>query len=151
MVKQKQLLGPGTYNINDFIDQMAKKPGSTRGVCETREARFDTTKTVWNLMIHSIKTSIYSVINVKSQNFIKKDQKPYRINHVFLPRGSCSHWDWWSSFFGLAICLFLLSAISLKMQLTCPQYCRCLVFAVGGAVASCIWLVRSTPDWAVRV
>lgn len=41
---QKQLLGPGTYNINDFIDQMAKKPGSTRGVCETREARFDTTK-----------------------------------------------------------------------------------------------------------
>lgn len=46
LVKQKQLLGPGTYNINDFIDQMAKKPGSTRGVCETREARFDTTKMV---------------------------------------------------------------------------------------------------------
>ena len=46
LLKQKQLLGPGTYNINDFIDQMAKKPGSTRGVCETREARFDTTKTV---------------------------------------------------------------------------------------------------------
>ena len=46
--KQKQLLGPGTYNINDFIDQMAKKPGSTRGVCETREARFDTTKMVGN-------------------------------------------------------------------------------------------------------
>ena len=48
LVKQKQLLGPGTYNINDFIDQMAKKPGSTRGVCETREARFDTTKMVSN-------------------------------------------------------------------------------------------------------
>ena len=46
LAKQKQLLGPGTYNINDFIDQMAKKPGSTRGVCETREARFDTTKMV---------------------------------------------------------------------------------------------------------
>ncbi|KAJ7386534.1 hypothetical protein OS493_008670 [Desmophyllum pertusum] len=41
---QKQLLGPGTYNINDFIDHMGKKPGSTRGVCETKEARFDTTK-----------------------------------------------------------------------------------------------------------
>lgn len=41
---QKQLLGPGTYNITDFIDQMSKKPGSTRGVCETREARFDATK-----------------------------------------------------------------------------------------------------------
>ena len=45
-LQQKQLLGPGTYNITDFIDHMSRKPGSKRGVCETREARFDTTKLV---------------------------------------------------------------------------------------------------------
>lgn len=41
---QKQWLGPGTYNISDFIDDISKKPSCIRGVCETREVRFDNTK-----------------------------------------------------------------------------------------------------------
>lgn len=35
-----RLLGPGTYNIKDSIQLNTEKPHSTRGVCETREARF---------------------------------------------------------------------------------------------------------------
>ncbi|KAK3732613.1 hypothetical protein QZH41_016085, partial [Actinostola sp. cb2023] len=36
-----RLLGPGTYNIKDFIEVSSEKPSSTRGVCETRAERFD--------------------------------------------------------------------------------------------------------------
>ena len=39
--QQKRMLGPGAYNIKDFIQAMAEKPGSTRGVCETKAVRFD--------------------------------------------------------------------------------------------------------------
>ena len=73
MVKQKQLLGPGTYNINDFIDQMAKKPGSTRGVCETREARFDTTKMVCNKIMLPSCTCGQLHVHVSSITFIMQD------------------------------------------------------------------------------
>ncbi|XP_032230603.2 lymphocyte expansion molecule isoform X2 [Nematostella vectensis] len=38
---QKRMLGPGTYNIKDFMELMAEKPRSTRGECETRAARFE--------------------------------------------------------------------------------------------------------------
>lgn len=38
---QKCLLGPGTYNIPDSFDELSKKPGSKRGVCQTRAPRFD--------------------------------------------------------------------------------------------------------------
>jgi len=37
---QKKLLGPGTYNIPDFIDHVGRKPCSTRGICETKAPRF---------------------------------------------------------------------------------------------------------------
>ena len=46
LLTQKRLLGPGTYNIKDSIHLNAEKPHSTRGVCETREARFKGTATV---------------------------------------------------------------------------------------------------------
>ena len=72
-VKQKQLLGPGTYNINDFIDQMAKKPGSTRGVCETREARFDTTKMVCNKIMLPSCTRGQLHVHVSSITFTMQD------------------------------------------------------------------------------
>ncbi|XP_068809330.1 ciliary microtubule-associated protein 2 isoform X2 [Struthio camelus] len=34
----KETLGPGTYNIKDFLQE--KRPSSLRGVCDTRERRF---------------------------------------------------------------------------------------------------------------
>lgn len=70
---QKQLLGPGTYNINDFIDQMAKKPGSTRGVCETREARFDTTKMVCSKVMLPSSTHGQLHVHVSSITFSIQD------------------------------------------------------------------------------
>lgn len=73
LVKQKQLLGPGTYNINDFIDQMAKKPGSTRGVCETREARFDTTKMVCSKIMLPSSTHGQLHVHVSSITFSIQD------------------------------------------------------------------------------
>ena len=73
LVKQKQLLGPGTYNINDFIDQMAKKPGSTRGVCETREARFDTTKMVCSKIMLPSCTCGWLHVHVSSITFTMQD------------------------------------------------------------------------------
>ncbi|XP_062858241.1 ciliary microtubule-associated protein 2-like [Trichomycterus rosablanca] len=36
----KTKVGPGTYRIASFIEEMLKKPGSMRGICETREERF---------------------------------------------------------------------------------------------------------------
>ncbi|XP_019904278.2 lymphocyte expansion molecule isoform X2 [Esox lucius] len=33
-------LGPGSYRTGDFIEKLQKKPGSVRGVCDTREERF---------------------------------------------------------------------------------------------------------------
>ena len=41
-VLQKKLLGPGTYEIKDFVELLDSKPGSVRGVCETRDRRFST-------------------------------------------------------------------------------------------------------------
>ncbi|XP_046845613.1 lymphocyte expansion molecule-like [Xenia sp. Carnegie-2017] len=38
---QKKLLGPGTYEIKDFSELLDSKPGSVRGICETRERRFN--------------------------------------------------------------------------------------------------------------
>lgn len=38
---QKKLLGPGTYDIKDFIESLEMKPGSVRGICETRAKRFE--------------------------------------------------------------------------------------------------------------
>ncbi|NXG32838.1 LEXM protein, partial [Dromaius novaehollandiae] len=35
---QKDALGPGAYNIKDFLQQ--KRPSSLRGICDTREKRF---------------------------------------------------------------------------------------------------------------
>jgi len=37
---QRCLLGPGTYNIPDSFQDLNQKPGSTRGVCQTRAQRF---------------------------------------------------------------------------------------------------------------
>ncbi|KAK1795893.1 hypothetical protein P4O66_008997, partial [Electrophorus voltai] len=36
----KSKVGPGTYRITSFTEELEKKPGSVRGVCETREERF---------------------------------------------------------------------------------------------------------------
>ncbi|KAM6124154.1 ciliary microtubule-associated protein 2 [Pterocles gutturalis] len=36
--RQQERLGPGTYNIRDFLQEM--RPSSTRGICDTREQRF---------------------------------------------------------------------------------------------------------------
>ncbi|XP_062306236.1 ciliary microtubule-associated protein 2-like [Osmerus eperlanus] len=36
----KTKVGPGTYRIPDFMEELEKKPGSVRGVCESREERF---------------------------------------------------------------------------------------------------------------
>ncbi|XP_060722641.1 ciliary microtubule-associated protein 2-like [Tachysurus vachellii] len=33
-------VGPGTYRIPSFTEELEKKPGSLRGICETREKRF---------------------------------------------------------------------------------------------------------------
>lgn len=38
--EQKRLLGPGSYNIPDFLHLQNIKPGSTRGVCSTKAIRF---------------------------------------------------------------------------------------------------------------
>ncbi|XP_076440933.1 ciliary microtubule-associated protein 2-like isoform X2 [Babylonia areolata] len=38
MLKRK--LGPGSYNIKDFVQVMGDKPRSTRGICDGRAARF---------------------------------------------------------------------------------------------------------------
>ncbi|XP_078529566.1 ciliary microtubule-associated protein 2 [Lissotriton helveticus] len=36
----KENMGPGRYNIKDFLELGLMKPGSSRGACETREPRF---------------------------------------------------------------------------------------------------------------
>ncbi|KAJ1170340.1 hypothetical protein NDU88_002218 [Pleurodeles waltl] len=36
----KENMGPGRYNIKDFLELGLMKPGSSRGVCETRDPRF---------------------------------------------------------------------------------------------------------------
>ncbi|CAB1324165.1 unnamed protein product [Coregonus sp. 'balchen'] len=36
----KTKVGPGTYRTADFIEELQKKPGSIRGVCDSREERF---------------------------------------------------------------------------------------------------------------
>lgn len=33
-------LGPGKYHNADFVEEMARKPGSSRGVCQSRDSRF---------------------------------------------------------------------------------------------------------------
>lgn len=38
---QKKLLGPGTYDVKDYIETLETKPGSVRGICETRAKRFE--------------------------------------------------------------------------------------------------------------
>ncbi|KAI4889061.1 hypothetical protein NFI96_014665 [Prochilodus magdalenae] len=36
----KTKVGPGTYRIPSFIEELEKKPGSSRGICQAREQRF---------------------------------------------------------------------------------------------------------------
>ncbi|XP_025080875.1 lymphocyte expansion molecule-like [Pomacea canaliculata] len=38
----QQKLGPGSYNIKDFIQLLSEKPGSSRGLCEGHASRFAT-------------------------------------------------------------------------------------------------------------
>ncbi|KAG5275673.1 hypothetical protein AALO_G00123270 [Alosa alosa] len=40
----KAKVGPGTYKTTDFIEELNKKPGSIRGVCDSREERFPETR-----------------------------------------------------------------------------------------------------------
>ncbi|NWU60736.1 LEXM protein, partial [Pterocles burchelli] len=40
--RQQERLGPGTYNIRDFLQET--RPSSTRGICDTREQRFRDTQ-----------------------------------------------------------------------------------------------------------
>ncbi|XP_076135372.1 ciliary microtubule-associated protein 2-like [Alosa pseudoharengus] len=42
----KAKVGPGTYKTTDFIEELNKKPGSIRGVCDSREERFPETREV---------------------------------------------------------------------------------------------------------
>uniref|UniRef100_A0A4X1WAZ6 Lymphocyte expansion molecule n=1 Tax=Sus scrofa TaxID=9823 RepID=A0A4X1WAZ6_PIG len=37
---QKEKLGPGSYNLKDFLEQLQEKPGSTRGLLSSGEVRF---------------------------------------------------------------------------------------------------------------
>ena len=37
---QKRKLGPGSYEIKDFVDAMNDKPVSVRGICDARAPRF---------------------------------------------------------------------------------------------------------------
>ena len=45
-VRQKRKLGPGSYNIQDFLQLIEQKPCSTRGVCNGRAGRFGRGNTV---------------------------------------------------------------------------------------------------------
>eukprot|EP00731_Ephydatia_muelleri_P018050 Em0011g90a len=36
-----QQLGPGTYTIRSFTDEMQNRPSSTRGICQTGESRLE--------------------------------------------------------------------------------------------------------------
>ncbi|XP_072173043.1 ciliary microtubule-associated protein 2-like [Diadema setosum] len=38
-------LGPGSYNIKDFLEMISERPCSTRGICQTRARRFKHNKT----------------------------------------------------------------------------------------------------------
>lgn len=38
LLLQREKLGPGTYNIRDFLQET--RPSSLRGICDTREQRF---------------------------------------------------------------------------------------------------------------
>ena len=38
LLPQQERLGPGTYNIRDFLQET--RPSSLRGICDTREQRF---------------------------------------------------------------------------------------------------------------
>ena len=38
--QRAEQLGPGKYRHTDFVEQLARKPGSSRGVCQSRGARF---------------------------------------------------------------------------------------------------------------
>ncbi|XP_066532803.1 ciliary microtubule-associated protein 2-like [Hoplias malabaricus] len=40
----KTKVGPGTYRITSFTEELEKKPGSLRGICESREERFRNSK-----------------------------------------------------------------------------------------------------------
>ena len=37
---QQKKLGPGTYEIKDFLEMADGKPRSVNGICETKEERF---------------------------------------------------------------------------------------------------------------
>lgn len=38
--QRAEQLGPGKYQHSDFTEELARKPGSSRGVCQSRDARF---------------------------------------------------------------------------------------------------------------
>lgn len=40
LLGQKEKLGPGSYNLKDFLEQLQEKPGSTRGLLSSGEVRF---------------------------------------------------------------------------------------------------------------
>ena len=45
-ILQKRKLGPGSYEIKDFLEVSDMKPRSTRGIVETRDSRFKETVAV---------------------------------------------------------------------------------------------------------
>lgn len=40
LLGQKEKLGPGSYNFKDFLEELQKKPCSTRGLLSSGEVRF---------------------------------------------------------------------------------------------------------------
>ena len=46
IVLQKRKLGPGSYNIKDFLQLLGQKPSSVRGICDGRAGRFARERTV---------------------------------------------------------------------------------------------------------
>ena len=40
LLGQKEKLGPGSYNLKDFLEQLQQKPCSTRGLLSSGETRF---------------------------------------------------------------------------------------------------------------
>lgn len=57
---QKKMLGPGTYEIKDFVELLDSKPGSVRGICETRAKRFQSVAKVdYKIIIAKLLCNFY--------------------------------------------------------------------------------------------
>ena len=59
---QEKKLGPGTYEIKDFLGASEEKPRSTRGIIQTKEPRFKEKLKVKTMISRCIFNRFYTVI-----------------------------------------------------------------------------------------